>query len=128
MGNVLNQLDDTENAAAPVRCAVCGVSNTLGDTCRHVRWQFDQGDPVEFARCALEVSPYVSNRGGRTTDIPHSWWLSNGDAIVDLVLLHFAVAEPFVFGELSDLDLLSRDVWKLFKPEAARPAIHRIDI
>ena len=130
MGNILNSISDSTASGGdePVRCPVCGAGNTLANTCRHVRWQFDQGDPITFAQCALEVSPYIRNRGGRPGDIPRAWWPQNGDAVIDLVLLHFAVEEPFVFGELSDLDLLARDVWRLFKPEPLRAGIQRIDV
>ena len=71
------------------------------------------------------MSPYVCNRGAKTTDIPRTWWQERGGDVVEMVLLHFHVDEPFVFGELSDLDLLARDIWKLSHPERERAPIER---
>jgi hypothetical protein len=92
-----------------------------------VRWTFDQGDPLDFARYALETSPYVHARGGRPSEISKDWWVGHGDWVVDQVLLHFDASDGFVFGDIAHLDLLARDVWRAFKPESGRPQIARVD-
>jgi hypothetical protein len=113
--------------ATPVRCVLCGQSNLPMRYCRHVRWTFDQGDPIDFARFALETSPYVPGRGANVREIPPQWWQLHGDQIVDLVLLHFDAYDGYVFGEVGSLDLLARDIWKLWKPDPARPGLRRRD-
>ena len=62
MGNIIQQLGGTD-APITVRCTICAQDNVPGRLCRHVRWTFDQGDPLDFARFALETSPYVQARG-----------------------------------------------------------------
>lgn len=112
---------------APVRCPICAQPNLHGQMCRHVRWTFDQGDPLDFARYALETSPYISARGHSVREIPRIWWDEKAEWIVDNVMLHFDAAEGFVFGEIGDLDLLARDVWKEFQPDVSQPRFERID-
>ena len=124
MGNIVDQVSGAEDAP-PVRCPVCGVSNLPGSLCRHVRWTFDQGDPIDFARYALETSPYVRNRGGRPSDIPGIWWKQHGEWVIEQVLLHFEADGCYVFGEVGDLDWLTRDIWKEFRPEPAPHPIPR---
>ena len=53
MGKIGEQLETTD--AAPVRCLICGSMNEPMRYCRHVRWTFDQGDPLDFARFAIEA-------------------------------------------------------------------------
>jgi hypothetical protein len=126
MGNIIDQVTgEDQDEAQPARCPVCGVHNTPGTHCRHVRWTFDQGDPLDFARFALETSPYISNRGARPSDIPGAWWKEHGDWVVEQVLLHFEADNGYVFGEIADLDLLARDIWKAFRPDPVRPGIAR---
>jgi hypothetical protein len=130
MGRILGQFGTTDDATpedAGVRCPLCAVRNRPGQFCAHVRWTFDQGDPLEFARFAVETSPYVRARGGSASDIPEGWWSDQGAWIVDQVLLHFDATDGYVFGDLAALDLLARDVWKAFRPEAQRPSIARVD-
>ena len=112
----------------PVRCPICAHPNEPMRFCRHVRWTFDQGDPIEFARFALETSPYVHARGHSAREIGSLWLQQNGEWIVDCVTLHFEATDGYVFGEVSDLDLLARDIWKAFHPEEERPQLHRIDV
>ena len=116
MGSILEQVDGAEPAKR-VRCRVCGRDNQPMQYCRHVRWTFDQGDPIDFTRFALETSPYTHGRGFATKDIPAIWWAENGEWIVEEVMLHFDVSDGYVFGELADLDNLARDIWKAFRPE-----------
>ncbi|TAK66982.1 MAG: hypothetical protein EPO22_03345 [Dehalococcoidia bacterium] len=123
MGKIGEQLETT--AAAPVRCVICGSMNETMRYCRHVRWTFDQGDPIDFARFAIETSPYVTARGGKSSDISKKWWALNGAWVVEQVQLHFDAADGYVFGEIADLDLLARDIWKQFRPDPERPAMAR---
>jgi hypothetical protein len=121
-------LESTDGqTAGSVRCPICAQPNARLHFCRHVRWTFDQGDPIEFARFALEMSPYVRARGGRPNEIPGVWWSSNGDWVVDKVLLHFDAIDGYVFGEVAGLDLLARGIWKAFSPDVARSEITRTD-
>jgi hypothetical protein len=92
-----------------------------------VRWTFDQGGPIEFARFALETSPYVRARGHKASEIDATWMQLNGDWVVERVLLHFEAVDGFVFGELANLDNLARDIWKRFRPDSERPQLHRVD-
>ncbi len=126
MGTILSNVEGSE-AGAPVRCPFCAQPNEPGRFCRHVRWTFDQGGPIEFAHFALETSPYVQARGHSAREIPKLWWDENGEWIVEQVMIHFDAGDGFVFGELKDLDLLARDVWRRFHPEAERPQIQRVD-
>jgi hypothetical protein len=114
-----------EDGAQAVRCSVCGASNVPMQYCRHVRWTFDQGDPLDFARFALEMSPYVRARGASVRDIPQMWWDERADWISEQVLLHFDACEGYVFGEIVDMDLLARDIWKDFRPEPSRASMIR---
>jgi hypothetical protein len=107
---------DGETPAELERCPICGRTASKG-LCRHVRWSFDQGGPVEFGRFALESSPYVRGRGHRPGDIPESWWLIYGDWIIDQIGYRLRIGDAHVFGELADLDALARDIWKKFQPD-----------
>src|SRR5207253_323350 len=107
-------------------CLICGQSNEPPRQCRHVRWTFDQGDPVDFARFAVETSPYVRGRHARPSDIPEDWWRAHGEWIVERVLVHFDAYNGYVFGEMAALDLLTRDIWLEFRPDPIRPSIMRI--
>lgn len=102
-------------APGNVRCPLCGVSFRLAtEHARHIRWTFDQGSPIAFARHALEASPYLRGLGARPSDIPDTWWKAHEDWVVDRVLLHFDASEGYVFGEIVQLDLLARDIWREF--------------
>jgi hypothetical protein len=113
-------------AAGPVRCGICGAMNEPMNYCRHVRWTFEQGDPLDFARFAIETSPYVTARGHKASEITKKWWTMNGPWVVEQVLLRFDAVDGYVFGEIADLDLLARDIWKEFRPDPERPAIERL--
>ena len=126
MGTIADQLTGAGGDAAPeVRCPLCGVMNAPMRYCRHVRWTFDQGDPLAFARFAVETSAYRHPRGYRACDIPRQWWTEHGDLVVERVLYRFEAADGYVFGELADLDLLTLDIWRAFQPEPERAPIHR---
>ena len=114
----------TENADA-VRCLICGAMNEPMRYCRHVRWTFDQGDPLEFARFAVEMSPYVTVRGAKSSAIPKTWWALNGEWVVEQVQVRFEAIDGYVFGEIADLDLLARDIWKRFRPDPVAPEMRR---
>jgi hypothetical protein len=120
-------LTDGTTNGVPVRCPLCAQMNEARRFCKHVRWTFDQGGPIEFTRFALETSPYVRARGHRASDIDAAWFELNGDWVVERVLVHFEAVDGFVFGELSNLDNLARDVWKQFRPDIERPRMQRID-
>ena len=122
MGTILDQLEGKDPAPPvtvnPVRCRMCGRDNAPMQYCRHVRWTFDQGDPLEFTRFALETSPYTERRGFEVAHIPPAWWHENGGWVVEQVLLRFDVEDGYVFGDMGNLDLLARDVWNAFDPDA----------
>ena len=120
-------VETSELSAAPVRCPFCAAPNEPTNVCRHVRWTFEQGDPIEFARFAIETSPYVQARGHSAREISAEWMTAHGDWIVDCVLLHFDANDGYVFGEVSHLDLLARDIWREFHPETERPSLTRVD-
>lgn len=126
MGTIIDQLADKASPEV-VRCTVCGHENVPLRYCRHVRWTFDQGDPIEFAKFAVETSPYVQARGFSSSSIPARWWAENGEWVVENVMLHFDASEGYVFGQNADLDLLARDIWKQFRPDPVRPQIVRVD-
>jgi hypothetical protein len=128
MDTTLTHEQEQETAAAgPVRCPFCAAPNQPGSHCRHVRWTFDQGNPIDFACFALETSPYVQARGHSAREISSLWLEEKGEWIVDRVLHHFEATDGFVFGQLSDVDLLARDIWREFHPEAERPQLQRVD-
>ena len=116
MGTILNQLEGS-TPEKPVRCPLCGRGNTTMSHCRHVRWTFDQGGPLEFARHAVEVSPYTAGRGYSAADISATWLTTHGEKLMEMIDLHFGIDEGFVFGELVDIDILARDIWRMAKPE-----------
>lgn len=122
MGSILEQVDG-KGAEVAARCPLCGHENRYLNYCRHVRWTFDQGGPIDFARYALETSPYVYGRYANPRDIPHGWWEQNGEWLLESLELRFHVGEGYVFGELAALDLIARDIWKRFRPDVERPAI-----
>ncbi len=65
MGNIVDQVEGPEQQPrdTPVRCPICGRDNQPGAHCPHVRWTFDQGDPLDFARFAMETSRYRHPKG-----------------------------------------------------------------
>lgn len=123
MGSIGDQLEGRD--AEAVRCPVCGSGNLPMRYCRHVRWTFDQGGPLEFARFALETSPYLNARGLGARDIANAWWAEHEEFVVDQILLRFDANDGYVFGDIADLDLLVRDIWRAFRPEPERPALVR---
>jgi hypothetical protein len=128
METILSESDETITVEpGPVRCPICAQSNEPGRLCRHVRWTFDQGGPIDFALFAIETSPYVQARDHSAGDIGAAWLEQHGDWIVERVLLHFEATDGFVFGQLADVDLLARDIWREFHPEAERPQLERVD-
>ena len=124
MGNITDQPEGLE-APSAVRCPICGQMNAPMRYCRHVRWTFDQGDPIEFARFAIETSPYVEARGFKSSAIPRFWWDEHGEWVVEQVLLHFDALDGYVFGDLSTVDLLARHIWLCFRPDPIRPSMVR---
>lgn len=101
-----------------VFCPICGISYARPDDhSRHIRWTFEQGNPIDFAHFAMRASPYVQGIGARPTDIPAQWWEDHGEWVVEQVMRHFEAVDGYVFGEVVHLDLLARDIWKEF----ARP-------
>jgi hypothetical protein len=127
MGTILDQANGWEQIPAP-RCPICGRANDRANHCRHVRWTFDQGDPLDFARFALHNSPYVRGRGHQPSEIPQGWWQLNGDWIIEQIDYRLHIGDGYVFGELGDLDVFARDVWKRFRPDQEPAAIARTDI
>jgi len=126
MGSIVDQVEQPERAPEEgARCPICSALNVSGSLCRHVRWTFDQGDPVDFARFALETSAYRHPRGFRPKDIREPWWAAYGEWIVDRVMQRFEAIDGYVFGEVADLDLLALDIWRQFEPEPTRPPITR---
>jgi hypothetical protein len=111
----------------PARCPFCAAPAEPGRLCRHVRWTFDQGGPLDFALFAVETSPYTQARGHSAREITAFWLEEKGEWIVERVLHHFEAKDGFVFGQLSDVDLLARDIWREFHPEAERPQMARVD-
>ncbi len=127
MGTTISQVEG-ENAVASVRCPICAQANAPGRHCRHVRWTFEQGGPLEFARFALDASPYTRARGFALRDISKRWWAEHEEWLLDDVLLHFDANDGYVFGELADLDLLARDVWCAFRPDPEPTGMTRVDV
>ena len=125
MGTILEQMNNSGEPEPEARCPVCGAWNARLRYCRHVRWTFDQGDPIEFARFALETSTYKHPRGHRSRDIPQGWWQEHGEYILERVLQRFHAEDGYVFGELAELDLLTLDIWRAFEPEPTRAPIPR---
>ncbi|HYM16647.1 MAG TPA: hypothetical protein VEZ14_13915 [Dehalococcoidia bacterium] len=105
-----------------VRCPICGLMNAWMRYCPHVRWTFDQGGPLDFARFAIETSPYIRGRGYEPSVIPDMWFNAQGEWIVEQVQLHFDAIDGYVFGHIGDLDVLTMDIWQLFRPDPARRA------
>lgn len=127
MGSILDQVEGTERPATlAVRCPVCAQPNSAETKCRHVRWTFDRGGPLQFAKHALSVSPVTFARGNNVGEIPSPWWDANGDWLMGQLEMRFDACEGFVFGELGDIDLLAKDIWSRFQPEAPRAGITRI--
>ena len=118
---------DSQPAAQPVRCPICAQPNAPMQHCRHVRWTFDQGDPIDFARFAMETSPYTRTRDYSVRSVSQYWWDANVEWVLDQVMLHFEAVDGYVFGEIADLDLLVRDLWRSIYPESARPDMARVD-
>lgn len=116
---------EPEGQDGPVRCPNCGRENERMRYCRHVRWTFDQGGPIEFARFALETSPYTRARGYSTPDVDKALVADNADWIVDQVMLHFDAGDGYVFGELGNLDNFARIVWNHLHPEPERSPLLR---
>ncbi len=127
MGDVVKR-DEGQAVAQTVRCPICAHPNAPMQYCRHVRWTFDQGDPVDFAHFAMETSPYTTARGFSLGTVPRRWWDENVEWVVDQGMLHFDAVDGYVFGELADLDLLARDIWKAIHPDAVRPEMARVDL
>ena len=127
MDNVVKQ-QGSPGPAHTVRCLICAHPNAPMQYCRHVRWTFDQGDPMDFAQFAMETSPYTQARGFSVAAVPRRWWDENIEWVVDQVMRHFEAADGYVFGELGDLDLLARDVWKAIHPDNLRPEMARVDL
>ncbi len=109
-----------------VHCPICGIFYPqAADHSRHIRWTFEQGNPIEFARFAMTASPYVRGIGARLTDIPAGWWEQRGEWVVERVMRYFEAADGYVFGEVAQLDLLAMDIWKEFSaPEEEQSAPH----
>jgi hypothetical protein len=105
---------DKRIAEERIRCAVCGVDVVASRHVRHVRWSIRQGDPLAFARSALERSPYTEGAGRSVRDIPRPWWDTHADWIVERVTDRFVAEGDYVFGEVVALDELAREIWLHF--------------
>ena len=116
---------EVQNLPSEVRCPICGELNARMRYCRHVRWTFDQGDPLDFAHFAIETSPYVQARGFTAGIISEAWWKAHAEWIVEQVLIRFDAVDGYVFGHLADLDLLSKDLWLEFRPDPVPPYVMR---
>jgi hypothetical protein len=127
MGNIVKS-DEGQPTSQTVRCPICAHPNAPMHYCRHVRWTFDQGDPMDFAHFAMETSPYTKARGFSLDKVPRSWWDENIEWVVDQVMLRFDAVDGYVFGELADLDLLARDVWRAIRPDNVRREMARVDL
>jgi hypothetical protein len=125
MGSIVDRVNGS--AGTETWCPYCGAGNNIDRHCRHVRWTFDQGDPLDFARFAMETSPYIRARGRRVADIPPAWWAEHGGWLTEHIVTMFHCADGFVFGDLALLDILTRDVWKRFDPDPVRPEQLRYD-
>jgi hypothetical protein len=121
MGTIIETVEG--GAPSGAVCPLCQHHNRPRAVCKHVRWTFDQGGPLEFARFAMEASPYLAGRGHRLSEIPHVWWSEHADWIVEQVMTVFDVGDGFVFGELAYLDDLTREVWKKFRPDPVRSVV-----
>lgn len=119
MGSIIDQVEGKGPQQAE-RCPFCGRENARANLCRHVRWAFERGDALAFAKYALETSPYVRGRGHKPAEIPQAWWLSHADWIMNQIDYRLHIGESYLFGELAELDVLAREVWKLFQPDYAR--------
>jgi len=126
VGSIVNQVEGKGPMYA-VRCPICGRENAPANFCRHVRWTFAQGDALAFAKHALDASPYVRGRGHKPTDIPRDWWIHHGEWIMDQIDFRLHIGDGYLFGELVDLDLLARDVWKAFQPDREPAPVTRVD-
>lgn len=126
MGTLTDQINGASGSGA-VTCRFCLRENTTGAYCKHVRWTFDQGDPIDFARFALETSPYVRARGRKPSEIPEFWWNERGEWVVDHVLELFEAYDGYVFGEIALLDVLARHIWKAYSPDPEPVSTMRID-
>jgi len=116
---------ETQELPDEVRCPICGELNARMRYCRHVRWTFDQGGPLDFAHFAVETSPYVRARGFDASAIPAAWWQEHAEWVVEQALTRFDATDGYVFGHLGDLDLLSMDIWQAFRPDPVRPSLVR---
>lgn len=125
----MSTITDPASAAdgPAVRCPICAEPNGARFRCRHVRWTFDRGGPLDFVRSVLESSPYISGRGHKASEISSAWLEAHGEWLVERVLLHFDATEGFVFGRLSDTDMLARTIWQAFRPDTERAKIGRVD-
>ena len=127
MGNIVKK-DERQGIAPTARCPICAHANAPMQYCRHVRWTFDQGDPMDFAHFAMETSPYTKARGFSLSSVPQRWWDEHVEWVVDQVMQHFDAVDGYVCGEVADLDLLARDVWRAIRPDAVRPQMARVDL
>lgn len=116
-----------ESAAFPdeIRCPICAELNARMSYCRHVRWTFDQGDPIDFAHFSIETSPYVRARGFDAGVIPDAWWKEHEEWVIEQVLTRFDAVDGYVFGHVAELDLLSKDIWLEFHPDPVPPYLTR---
>ena len=115
----------TGEPSDPVRCPICATPNEPMRYCRHVRWTFDQGGPLDLAHLAVETSPYIAARLQGAGGIPRAWWEAHGEWVADQVMQRFDARDGYVFGEIAQMDLLARDIWNAYHPEPARPAMTR---
>lgn len=119
------EFPETQTLPAEVRCTICGELNARMRYCSHVRWTFDQGQPLDFAHFAIETSRYVQARGFDASTISDAWWKAHAEWVVEQVLARFDAVDGYVFGYLGDLDLLSKDIWLEFRPDPVPPYLMR---
>ena len=120
MGTILDQMEGRDARIATqegVRCPFCGAPNTANGQCRHVRWTFERGGPLDFARYLLGASPLTARLGRSAGEVSSQWLQQHGEQVMDLIALHFGIDEGFVFGDLGQMDLMARDLWRLHDGE-----------
>jgi hypothetical protein len=123
MGSILDQVERAKEA--PVRCPICAHGNTPADHCRHVQWTFERGGPADFARFALDASPFTRTLGRQARDVASRWWQEHDEWVIDRVMHRFDARDGYVFGEIADLDMVARDIWREIQPESERPTLSR---
>lgn len=96
------------------------------EPCRRLYWTPQRGGPLDFAKFAIETSPYTKRRGFSVKRIFPTWWESQQDWLLERILRHPDVVHGYCFGEPVDLDRLCMDIWHRHSPEPERPGPERV--